>query len=136
MMLLQTAESFLENATLKTLQASKCQYLEDALLELRAHVKMEERVILGLMMAMVALGGKLARHAAVFLEDLTETERSITLGLYQGVLFELYPCKHVCRWLATHYAYVDGDALRLASQLSQSGEENNFMILQISRVCR
>ena len=68
--LLDKAELFLEPATLKALRCSTYSWLGDALLDLRANGMMKMGAMLGLIVAMTALGEVTCSHVGTFIVDL------------------------------------------------------------------
>ena len=63
---------------------------------------MNEKAMLGLMMAMVALQGAVSSNIAIFVSDLDHDVRKKILGLFQSELAHIFSSPDVCRWLAEH----------------------------------
>lgn len=68
--LIEKAEQFLEPATLRALRSKVYGWLEDALLELRANDLIEPKSMLGLLIAMTALGEPTSINIPIFMQGL------------------------------------------------------------------
>ena len=69
--LIEKAEQFLEPATLRALRSKVYGWLEDALLELRANDLIEPKSMLGLLIAMTALGEPTSINIPIFMQGLS-----------------------------------------------------------------
>ena len=63
---------------------------------------MLENKIVGLLVAMIAIGEKTVDHIPVFLADIRSSELSKVLVNLQLPLSTIYSNKHTCRWIVTN----------------------------------
>ena len=67
---------------MKALRSSSYGWLDDALLDLRANGMMKMGAMLGLIVAMTALGAVTCRHISTFIADLDPSRSEELLALY------------------------------------------------------
>ena len=91
--------------------------------------------MLGLLLAMGALGGASFRHAETFLSDLETQKRGSVQSMFESKLMMIYNDKDVCKWLVEHCGVVQDTNLRLASYLCAATYTNKYGLLELSRVC-
>ena len=82
MHILKRAKEFRAADLLQALQAGSYPWLGDALLLLDADTTMDLDTMVGLMLAMTAQGGVVAEHLGDFVQDLSDSTRSMLLGNY------------------------------------------------------
>ena len=96
---------------------------------------MDLQDILGLMMAMVALGGTVVEHVGPFILDLDQQYRDKVCGFFESQLSVLYSDKEVCRWLAWNTNQLNKELINFARHLGEKRVERSYDILQMTRVC-
>ena len=129
------AEQFLDPAVLRALRPGVYEWLEDALLELKASALMKRDAMLGILMACTALGEITSSHIPIFLKGMDPVKCQELVALYQSNLTALYDDDEVCRWLAQHLGLLNEPTLRLAKHLCDKHVSNAYDILEIHRVC-
>ena len=82
MHILKRAREFRAADLLQALHAGSYPWLGDALLLLDADTTMDLDTMVGLMLAMTAQGGVVAEHLGDFVQDLSDSTKSMLLGNY------------------------------------------------------
>jgi hypothetical protein len=90
------------------------------MLKVFASSTMEYDSMVGLMLAMTALGGIVSLHIARFVGDLEPSTRHHVLGLYEGKLSLLFKDARVCKWIASNVDYVTHDIINLAKYINDN----------------
>ena len=125
----------MDPATLRALRPGLYRWLEDALLELRANDLMKPESMLGLLIAMTALGEPSSFHIPIFMQGLGLEKTQKLVALYESNLTALYENDGVCRWFAQHLSLLSDPTFRLAKHLSITHDPEAYDILEIQRVC-
>ena len=96
---------------------------------------MKVEAMLGLIMAMTAIGGAATQHVGTFMKDIEESELASLRSLYQTNLIVLYGNWEVCKWIARNASYLDEESLKLAKYLCEKNIAKPYDLMQISLVC-
>lgn len=82
--IIKKAKSFLKKEVLQELRSGTFTWLGDALRQVQVNAMMDNDQIVGLLLAMTALGGVFAESMTTFVSDLDNERRSLIQGLYEA----------------------------------------------------
>ena len=133
--ILEVAEEFTRKDILENLQSGDFKWLSDELRQSEPNTGMKVEAMLGLIMAMTALGGATTQHVGIFMKDIEEGELARLRSLYQANLSVLYGNREVCQWMARNASYLDEASLKLAKCLCEQSVAKPYDLMQISLIC-
>lgn len=110
--------------------------LRELLTTCKAGDDMNNDQLTGLCFAMVAVGGRPAENLAIFLKDLSDSQKSTVLDRLVNYLAMLYGDKKVVQWMLFSHAHLTPTCLELARYLSKNKEEFSYDLLQANRITK
>ena len=114
MEILKRGDEFLTDSCLQQLTTAQYPWLNDSLLELRLSPALSLKQMLGILMALTAIGQYTCGHVQIFVADLDSETRKQLLNQLTDKLTTLYPNISICSWFSANLDYMGAPTFRLA----------------------
>jgi len=130
------AQHFLEPDCLNQLKRHSYPWLKDCLLELDIDSSFTIVQVLGIMMALAAIGGSACSRIPMLMQQLDAHMHKQVHQQFEIKLGTLFPDPDVCRWFAENIEQMNCETYQIANYLISHGIPDPACYLQLSRLVK
>ena len=134
MEILKRSDEFLIESCLEQLRVAPYPWLNDSLLKIRLSRDLSLKQMLGIIMALTAIGKYTCGHVQTFVADLDSATREQLLSQLTDKLMVLYPNISICTWFSSNLTYMGSPTFGLAQHLLARGTKECTDYFELSKV--
>lgn len=130
------ARHFMEPDCLKQLQRGSYPWLKDCLMELEIDGSFAVIQVLGILMALAAIGGTACSRIPMLMQELDAEKRKQVHQQFQSKLELLFPDADICKWFALNLEQMNSETYQLAKHLIRNGVPEPACYLTLLRLVK